>query len=331
MYYACLNKADFADADGDQLREYCKNDKNPIRADAREPGRAARMIAEILKNADSDPDEILEFYIEDEDRGFSPVKFIRSGWERRTAIRTIMDKQPGEIIDLIIARLLYSYAIPLALIIRFCHYYRPGTDYREIFLLGTDTGGTGPRYTVLRNPGESGRSSPAEAEILRDPPEKVADFLDDLATALGKSENCFLVADRNPESLNASRERDVIDCGKGWEGSGWIMKILLKYLALRPFRDLQKLITPEWEQDSYLFDVLRDEYFIYERYSANFKGEAGDQELRETLPKTRAKMLFSREKIPGSELFQTRKFRDNDGSIITHADLYIRCSVAEDS
>ncbi len=224
------------------LREIYDSDRDPLTVSEKYPLKnSARVIAEILENAEKDPSLYLEFYIDSE---FGNFHVIENDGDRTDAVFSALEMQENkEAAETVIGQLIFRHGISPDLVRKFCpDYYSPETDYEKAYLLGKelfstlrlgfcDDAGKGRdhcRFLKREEPGV------AVTDIDEDPAVRVLDFLTSLASAQGRAVRgeggCgVVIIDRNAGASD-SPGTDLLELGSVTAG-GRVLKNILEYLA----------------------------------------------------------------------------------------------------
>ncbi len=156
-------------------------------------------------------------------------------------------------------------------------------------------------------------------------PEELLDFLEEAAARDTSMDCCgevhVFVTDRGEESSDDLRDHEPLDGQYHWG----IFEEILNYLTDRRPETMKKLSFLAMKNRGYVLKFLAGIFHVYEHYEADIPGDPGYEEAVNAAfysPRGITEAVCAREELPESEILKLRKYRDENGNEMTHADYY---------
>ena len=168
-----------------------------------------------------------------------------------------------------------------------------------------------------------------KTDLEKDSPEDVFGFLDKLAADPAGNEGSekvySLAIDRGEESSDDPLDHKPLKFRKD-QIFRWVFEEVMGYYV-QEWReyDLDRIVTAAWQQGGSLFDLICDNFCVYEHYFAKVPGDLSDQEAAEAAfnsPDGVREVACRRDRLPGDEILKVRRLQDENGWMTTYAELW---------
>ncbi len=168
-----------------------------------------------------------------------------------------------------------------------------------------------------------------KTDLEKDSPEDVFGFLEKLAADAAGNEGSekvyYLAIDREAESSDDPLDHKSVNFRKD-QIFRWVFEEVMGYYvqAWREY-DLDRIVTAAWQKGGVLFDLICDNFCVYENYYAEVPGELSDEEAAEAAFNSPAGVLevaCRRDRLPGDEILRVSRGRNENGQMMTYAELW---------